>query len=245
MIDVITGFHPAGFTQYGQRCLDTFEQYWCKHSFRIIPYTEERIGHKNERDIAEIAPLMNFLDRHETDEAVHGRRPKPCWKLNEVHKGYSYRTDAYKFCRIPFIIQDALTKTDAEYLIWLDGDTVTFNPVNREKILNLLPPGRAVAYLGRGEKHTECGFLLFNTSLARSIIKQWARWYADDTFKALDEWHNSYIFDVVIEDKPELRHDMTPGGHGHVWFQSELGSFIDHLKGVKRKELGYSPERYK
>jgi hypothetical protein len=39
--------------------------------------------------------------------------------------------------------------------------------------------------------------------------------------------------------------NLTPEGRGvnHVWHDSPLAEYMDHLKGPKRKQLGKSPER--
>lgn len=54
------------------------------------------------------------------------------------------------------------------------------------------------------------------------------------------EWHDSYLFDIVCTGA--VVRNLTPGGKRHVWVDSPLNPYLDHLKG-ERKKLGYSPER--
>ena len=64
----------------------------------------------------------------------------------------------------------------------------------------------------------------------------------------LEEWHDSYVFDVVLK-----RHKQTfpqspikdfsghlISGEGHPLINCELGAYFDHLKGDSRKAKGQS-----
>ena len=243
MIEVITGFHPDGYKEYGHRCIRTFNQYWTKE-FALIPYVEKSIKHENERFISDIPALNEFLARHEFNREVQGKVPVRGWKDKDIRAKYCYRYDAYKFARIPLILEHAMQQSNCDYLIWLDGDTYTFDTITRKFITKLKPKDKHVAYLGRPRGHSECGFILFNIPQAQPFITRWANMYKTDEFLEYDEWHNSYLFDRIIEENIVASYNMTPNGSGHVWFQSELGNKIDHIKGFTRKRLGYSPERY-
>lgn len=69
--------------------------------------------------------------------------------------------------------------------------------------------------------------------------------YCDDQLFKLDEWHDAYVFGKCIErikyvNKHEF-FDLTPEGKGydHVFINSVLGNYIDHMKGP-RKDIGHS-----
>jgi hypothetical protein len=59
---------------------------------------------------------------------------------------------------------------------------------------------------------------------------------------ALPEWHSAFVFDWVRGIAQLDEANLTPEGRGHVWLQSPLARYTDHMKGA-RKALGYSPER--
>ena len=243
MIEVVTGFHPAGYEEYGHRMVRTFNQYWT-NEFALVPYIEKNIQHPNQRYITDIPALTDFLKRHEFNRKIQGKEEVKGWKEKDRRAKYCYKFDAYKFARIPLIIEHAMKKSNCDHLIWLDGDTYSFNTITRKFITRLKPKDKHVAYLGRPGGHSECGFILFNIPQAQPLITEWANMYKHDKFLEYGEWHNSYLFDRIIETGIVASHNMTPNGSGHVWFQSEIGKKMDHIKGFARKRLGYSPERY-
>lgn len=78
-------------------------------------------------------------------------------------------------------------------------------------------------------------------------MDRWRDLYVTGGLFDLREYHDSFVFDVLRKDftqrgirfsniSPEL-----PGkGPGHPFIASELGLYMDHLKGSKRKALGHS-----
>lgn len=246
-VDVITGFHPEGYEQYGRNCVESFVKYW-PDNYHLICYMEKFesvsicIEQRLQSNIKGLDAFLEFTDRY---DIYKGLSPVAGWKSSEVSNGYSYRFDAHKFCKMAFILYDGFIKSKADYVIWLDGDTVTFDDVPLDLCAELLPKGKAVAYLGRKNKHSECGFLLFDRKRALPIVERYRNYFYEHTVFDLKEWHSSFCFDAALLDEdPELLHNMTPEGKGHVWFQSPLGKFMDHLKG-DRKLVGYSKERFK
>ena len=245
MIEVITGFSPDGYSQYGKRFMRTFKQYWRSGDFVLYPYVEESIGWASERDLQDIIDLSLFFYEYDNDRSVKGLVPNDTWKLKERDNGYSYRFDAFKFCRIPYIIEHAIMHSKHDYLIWIDGDTYAFDTVTKQFFMDLIGDNDCV-YLGRAGTHSECGFLMFRTNKMFRFVSEWVNYYRTGSFKQCREWHNSYLFDLCKETfKKRLRFkNLTPQGKGHVWFQSPIGKKLDHIKGNRRKELGYSPERH-
>ncbi len=252
-VTIATGFSPEGYKLYGKNCIQSILKFWPK-DVHILIYLESykhvvTYGTKDDRIkhvlISEIDSLNKFLEYAKDKPEANGTGRISKWKEKEIKAGYSYRFDAYKFCKMAFYARDAANRCDTEYLIWLDGDTVTFNDVPDSFIENLMPKKKICAYLGRGKKHSECGFILFRLPEALQICNQYAEYYQSLNVFSLKEWHSSFVFDTVISSVDQkLLHNMTPSGRGHVWFQSPLCRYIDHLKG-NRKHIGYSKERFK
>lgn len=258
MLTVCTGWSPAGWIEYGRRFAETFDRYWPK-DVRLIVYGEEAVPlpRGEFRLLSTIPGCMEFLQRHDNPIA-RGQRPDVSnvgkWKPKHYAAGYNFRFDAWKFCRQGFIPYDTfvnwdMSDADRELLCWLDGDVVTHAPVSRGFIEGLLPFGKEVAFLGRGQKHSEIGFQLYDiTGLDRGegpaarMLETFRDIYASDEVFTLKEWHSAYVFDEARRRTGVAGHDLTPGGEGHVWHQSPLRAMTDHLKG-KRKAKGRSDER--
>lgn len=263
MLTVCTGWSPSGYVEYGLRFFETFDAHWPAY-VDLVVYGEDpvplpsRCGRRTEfRRLSQIPGCVEFLDRH-NNVIARGQAPDgataPKWKPKHYAARYNYRFDAWKFCRQGFIPFDTfvnwdMSDADRELLCWLDGDVVTHAPVPPGAIERLLPQGKDVAYLGRGQKHSEIGFQLYDiTGLDRGegpaarMLEMFRDIYATDEVFKLKEWHSAYVFDEARRRTGVAGHDLTPGGEGHVWHQSPLCAWTDHLKG-NRKAKGRSDER--
>lgn len=247
MTTVITGFSPAGRIEYGQRFLDTFVAYW-PEGIRLQCYCEEptEIPRDGFRDLWRCRDLRAFIDGNKNNKERIGCSPSPNWKPGAIAKGYNYRFDAVKFSRQCFIPeQAALELPDGEIMAWLDADVVTFNKVPPDLIDRLVGEHELV-FLGRGEAYSELGFwaIRLNAKTRRLVVRLADLFRSGEIF-TLKEWHSAYAFDHVrkrFSAKGGDAFSLTDGHRGaHVWFQTELAKYTDHLKG-KRKALGYSPE---
>lgn len=243
MTTVVTSFSNNGAHSYGYRFLDTFAEFW-PADVKLIAYVEAGETHPRAetRDLLAVKALRDFLAAHADDPKACGRVPTPVWKSKDVIAGYSYRTDAVKFCRKVFTIREAALWCDDDILVWIDADVVTHRPIPDGFVEGLLGDDD-IAYLGRRASHSECGFLAFRLPEAYRLIKDWRDFYVTGEAFALPEQHDSYLFDRARERNPHTRClDLTPDGAGHVWMTSPLGrAGLDHLKG-DRKALGRSPE---
>lgn len=220
-------------------------------------------------DLHEVQPeLVKFKEKHRNDPVANGelqevddgvRRPAELQSKggSDKNKG-SYLWDAVRFANKVFCVTHAI-KTSVEkkydYVVWLDADTYTFRPMPREFLESLLPGNTMLTYLGRenpklndGGKYPECGFVGYNLNHPeiQNFAREWEQLYTtNDVFKLL-EWHDSYVFwhlskqyrrdkNVAVND---IGYWKGVKGH-HVFINSELGLYIDHMKG-KRKQSGSS-----
>ncbi len=253
-ITVCTGWSPEGWKVYGEKFLLSFDKFWPR-SVSLVVWGEEypptyhgvqsrRVFHFGK--LSSIPMWDSFEAAHRASDRARGREVQPNWKDAEKQRGYNWRFDAFKWGRQAFIpwVCDMADNT-ADFLVWLDGDVITHAPVTEEMITGLLPPLRDFAYLGRGEKHPDIAFQLYRRGgAATDFLNAWMELYASGSVFALKEWHSAWTWKWVLDNHgfEDLGHDLTPGGHGHVWFQSPLRQWGDHLKG-DRKYAGKSPER--
>ncbi len=253
-ITVCTGWSPTGWSVYGEKFLKSFDHYWPR-SVRLMVWGEEfpptYHGVQARRSMLfsklDTIPMWeSFEHRHRASDRARGREVLPGWKEGERAKGYNWRYDALKWARqafIPWICNQL--EDESDYLVWLDGDVITHSTVTEEMITALLPANRHFAFLGRGEKHPDIAFQLYRRGqYATDFLNGWMELYASDRVFQLKEWHSAWTWKWVLDTYgyADLSHDITPGGTGHVWHQSPLRQWGDHLKG-DRKYAGRSPER--
>jgi hypothetical protein len=239
---IVTGFSAAGYKEYGKRLLDSYDA-----PFPLIVFTDgvEQLEGVEQRDQSDIPGLPEFLARWKTSKAANGREPNEFWKEREYRLGYSFKWDAWKFCKMVFTMWAAahmLHKRGETKMIWLDGDSVIRRTLPDDLFERAVPADCSFAYLGREPKHSETGFLAFRLPECLPILDSWVAFYAEDTFVDQQETHSAYLFDRAREMHTDIKgHNLTPSGSGHVIHQCWVGQYIDHLKG-SRKTRGRSQE---
>ena len=213
--------------------------------------------------------LLNFKHKHKNDPVANGklqeiaggvRRIPELQKLGGADKNKeSFLWDAVRFSNKVFCVINAVRNSkDYDYVVWLDADTFTFRPVPINFFEKLLPANTMVTYLGRenpklndGGKYPECGFVGYNLNHpeTQNFINEWEELYTQDTVFKILEWHDSYVFwhltkkfrtekNIQVNDIGKW---IGVKGH-HVFVNSELGQYIDHMKG-DRKTKGSSSQK--
>lgn len=261
-LTVCTGWSPEGWGQYGRRFLESFERYWpadvglivygedeCSPQLYDYAVTQRRITSGRRFSfvpLSHIPGCAEFLERHRDNLAARGRLklPQHHWKERAVKAGYNWRFDAWKFCRQGFIPEDAAQRAGTDFLCWLDGDVVTQRPLASANVITgLMPKSKAIAYLGREPKHPDIAFQLYDLRFHHMggvdpwrMLAQFAEFYRSDEVFKLGEWHSAYVWQVTVGRAmfPTAVHNLTPGGSGHVWQQSPLRAWGDHLKGDRK-----------
>jgi hypothetical protein len=191
-----------------------------------------KIHNEDERLFEEIPNCKNFVERNK----------------NRIVKTFVH--DGVKFCyKVYAYTNEILKSNDYEGLIGIDADSVFYKTIDEEFIkTHIHKDDCMMTYLGRGNHYSECGFLYFN--LKHPYIKKYAyemqKMYNEDLIYNIEEQHDSYVWDFVrkkFENDYKIKNNDI-GDHkvGHVQARSILGSYYDHTKGTKRKQLGKSPE---
>lgn len=181
-------------------------------------------------DFFSIPGVNQYLEKIKRVPGSDGRCPE-----------YDYQFDASKFCRKVFA-QDAAFDLDEE-VFWFDADCVALKAIPEEFLKSLISEV-PFCYLGRKNLYTETGFLGFNTKHP-DFVKFRSRYLSYFTsgkiFSQMMGWHDCIAFDYAREGIEG--NNLTPDGSGvaHVLLNSCMAPYLDHCKGPKRKELGYSP----
>lgn len=168
-----------------------------------------------------------------------------------------FRFNAVKFSFKPFSIFESLIHLPKKInnLVWIDSDLRCKSFFNKNDLDIFLPKSdELMTYLGRKNAYSECGFLGFNMQHPQftNYIDRIIEIYCTGEIFSLEEWHDSWIWDHV-------RHEFEKNGKAifkdisnkeyngkHVFVNSGLERFFDHLKGPFRKKKGSSfAEDYK
>jgi hypothetical protein len=150
---VITTFHQAGLEQYGQRMIDTFEQFWPAEVDLIV--LAENCTPKTTRsntkvvDILAASPdLRDFVERHKNNPLAHGKAGPP----DVFNPKKQFRWDAVRFCYKVFAKSVAADMVDSGWMIWIDADSVTHTSVTLQALNTVCPSNNMVSYLGPRRK---------------------------------------------------------------------------------------------
>lgn len=251
---VITTFNQEGLEIYGQRMIDTFEQYW-PDAVDLVVYTENCTPRTSKPNVKLVdllsasAECKSFVDQHRNNpEANGGAGPH-----NQDHwsEKKSFKWQAVRFCYKVFAVHHAANSLASDWIIWLDADSHTHSAVSLAFLDGVCPDGYLCSYLGRTDRyHSECGWIAYNMRHGESLkfINYFAGMYTHNTIFDHPEWHDSFIWDVVRKNFRDNRgaqfYNLNPepdtkGLAGHPFINSALGSVMDHKKG-DRKYRGHS-----
>jgi hypothetical protein len=245
---VITTFNADGYAKYGQRMIQTFLQNW---PVDLVVYAEgctvnETASNLDVRDIAIVNELSVFKQRWQGIPQANGDVSADPIRSKRKDAGKGFKWDAVRFSHKVYSIFHCATHTDADWLIWMDADTVCHSPITTEDLVRLCPSDRDLCFLGRRGKFSECGLYAMNLhSPATQLFLQKFQHMYDHAVEGifdLAEWHDSFVFDAVrqkvkLNELDWSSHLIT--GEGHPLINSAWGAYLDHLKG-DRKTLGKS-----
>ena len=270
-IKIITSYKPGTWDKYSKRGINSMVEN-LPTEVDIVVYCEEpKPNYDSKRitwiDLNTTEPnLFAFKNKHKNDPVACGEttpidggvRRLPNAGNMDRGKG-SYLWDAVRFSNKVFCIVNAV-RNSPEYdnVVWIDADTYTFRPMPIKFLEDLLPINTMLTYLGRenfdlndGGKYPECGFVGYNLRHpeVQNFVNEWEQLYTTDNVFKLLEWHDSFIlWHLAKKFKKEKNIKVNDIGYAkgvkghHVFINSELGLYIDHMKG-KRKQQGTSAKK--
>lgn len=252
-IAVVTTFPNNCWNIYAKAMLESFVSLWPKEIPLLVQIDDNVLDEQVRRIIRPQDGLVCGWTKEHT-EFVERNRSKD--------DPQNYRKQAVRFCHKVFALKFALdaamearaanTGDAPRYLIWMDADVITTSFVIFDDIAKCLPKeGDAVAYLGRKDwDHSECGWLAFDLDNdGEKIINglyalyDVARDGENGLFK-LEQWHDSYLFDVVRNSIDCKSTNLTTDKPGRdIWQHSPMAKFSDHHKGPVAKGIPTKKER--
>lgn len=160
----------------------------------------------------------------------------------------SFKRCAWRFAYKSFAVTGVGMDLGADVLVWLDADTYTHRDIPSEELGLWLPYEKRLAFLGRANNISECGFVMYDLrqKTVRSMLHEWRGIYVSGKLFDLEGWTDCHVFDYVRTKWIAAKHweNLTPWGKGwdHVFINGPLGAYMDHMKGT-RKRLGRSRVR--
>lgn len=227
----MTTFSPKGWKEYARHCVSRMAAFW---PCQIYLYYEGKdpgvtaspglaIG-----DVLRIDGIKDFLAMAQE----HGKPEE------------GYRWDAARFCYKVFAVTDAALRCETKWLVWLDADVETSEPVPASFFQRYLRDDKAVVYLGRPWwDYSECGFVAYNLEHPKTphLLGHFRQVYEEGTIWSMKEWHDSYVFDQVrkgvLDEGEDLSISHPKHRNIHVWPTSPLASFCEHHKGPRKGKI--------
>jgi len=247
-VTAFTTFNASGYNEYGKKMLESFADR-IPADMRIICYTDgfmPDFWHQNieYRDLNATSKMLpNFKRKFSQFEMARGIIRKQDGTLL-----YNYNYDAIKFCHKVFCITHALQNIETRYAFWLDGDTLCKQPIPQGFFQSFLKNGEYTCYLGRNHMHSECGFVGYDTQHPqhKSFVQTYENIFNSGDIFALAAWHDCVAYDEMRKafEKANLIKSNNISAHCadtmHVFVNTPLGQYMDHLKGPQRKAAGSS-----
>lgn len=263
-IRIVTTFHQEGYEKYGKRFLTSFQQKVDKNIVLMV-YAEKCNIDQNLFDPAqiriidadtELSKLQRFKNRWKDDPKANGIPPDEIKQKrpNDHHK--TFKWDAVRFANKVYAVFDAAEKCNKDWLIWMDADTFIHSHWSYDEMIKLLPPRCWLTYVGRGQGSQtwpECGFygLNLNSIVCKEFLKEFERKYenAENGIFKMIEWHDSFVFGQVLKNYKQYHPNILDytsgmklknaktGGGGHPLINTELGKWMDHLKGDRKDKM--------
>jgi len=257
---VVTTFHNKGYETYGRRMIETFLKNW-PSDVNLIVYAEdctvtETAPNLIVRDLNQVEELTAFKNKWRGIPKANGDVSADPVRSKRKDAGKGFKWDAVRFAHKVYSIFDCAKRSNSDTLIWMDADSICHSPIAIENLQKMIPLDIELGYLGRNGKYSECGLYSLNLKSLQiqEFLKEFQKFYdqAEQGIFTLDEWHDSFVFDVVRNKFPNLKqlnwsaslYDLRPApgmstGEGHPLINCEWGAWLDHLKGG-RKNAGMS-----
>ena len=244
-----------------QAGLESTVKNWPGHA-KILLYPDDmsqqlKLPRTEYYDLCKEQPVLKeFIERNKNNSRLTKWQPQQ----------YKFEYDAIRFSYKVFACIDAYQKTKPDMLWFLDADIITFEKISMSWLEHIIPDTAFTSYLGRPKKgFSETGYYAFNTAhkYAKEFFERWEQYYAEDLFFNIQKgflnhfpiagYTDSFTFDAVrleMEQAGKIKNEDLNDGRWsggrkarHPFINSELGQYMDHMKGYERKAQMSSRKR--
>jgi len=237
-----TTLHRSGYEDYGYKNISSFLDYW-PNDIKYFVYTEDFSIKQNYKikniNLKNLNDLNKFKSKNKNISKLNGYK----------NTKYDFLYDFVKFAHKSYVMFHAIENLTTDWVIWLDGDSITHTKIPFKFLEKLCPSNSFVTYLGRKKMYTETGFLAFNRRHPKILeyVKQAKNIYDNNLIENNSYFNEGYtdchVFDFVRLQLEKIgvksNNIGTNGDDKHPFINGELGKYMDHLKGP-RKDRGSS-----
>jgi hypothetical protein len=225
-IKIISTFSDNGYEEYGKHFVESCKKF-VSRDIDICLYIDN-INLQSENNIT----ILNLEESAPNLTKFKERNKEKTFK--------DWHHDAVRFSHKTYATFHSVD-TSLDYLIWLDSDTEIYDIITPEYLLNLLPKGNFVGYLGR-EKVSETGFLIFDMKhpSATDFFDRYQWYYDTDSIYSLPEFHDAYVFDIVrkeFEHSNKIKsYNISPPNLKKGHFNVVFDGYMIHYKGDDKSQ---------
>ena len=261
-LTIVTTWGPKYWPKPVQAGIQSTVKNWPGHA-KILLYPDDMsqqldLPRTEYYDLCKEQPkLKEFIARHKDNPKYNPRIKQNNKELKDFDKNTQiYIYDCVRFSYKVFACIDAYQRTKPDMLWFLDADIVTFEKIPMSWLEHIIPDTAFTSYLGRPKKgFSETGYYAFNTAhkYAGEFFERWQTYYDKDRFLELKGYTDSFTFDgarIELEKEGKIKNEDLNDGRWaggrrsrHPFINSELGQYMDHLKGYDRKAAMTSKKR--
>lgn len=180
----------------------------------------------------ECPELVDFIKRYKDNPHYNGQQIDKQGKVK-----YNFKYNAVKFAHKIFPLFRFLNSHDNIKAYWIDADVYCKDDVPLIVLDKWMPDDKIVSYLGRYDKHSECGFMGYNLhqKTTKDFVRHYESYFYNNTLDKLKETHDSFVFDEarktfknigLFNDLNNFRtDDKAP------FNSSSLRGYLTHAKG--------------
>lgn len=237
-IKLVTSMSRDMYEQFGKKMIESTIKHWPGELYVYFKGSENKppkkypgVTYKN------LNTVPGFREFDQATSFFHVMR-------GQINNQYEYRTNVHTFAMKTFAQMDAAVDFDG-LLFWIDADTFTVEDVS-ENWLRGIMADTYMAYMGRREWHSCASFVGWNCNHQHNVPfwSQYADLLMSGRFLLLEEWHDSFLNDVIREGMQIAAKDLADGlplrkGPVNV-FDAVFAGKAHHYKGNKKK----GPQRY-
>lgn len=235
-IAVCTTFPIDYWDICAEEMVRTFNEYWPDECEFFIALDQVDDATYNEM-YAKIAQAMAGSDKeyYISNGATPEQRGFYDRTTDDLSK--TYRFHVKKFSHKVFALQQTAHHIDQvggyDYLIWLDADVITKQPVTLDKLKEWLPENGVSTLWRKDAPHPECGFVAYAKDCMIDVLDAMVDYYVSGKVYELSGWTDCDVLDAVTVNYQ--RKNLTENISGwHVMPQIDMGNYLEHRKGNRK-----------
>jgi hypothetical protein len=236
MIEVITSFNEHYWNLIGQDCVESWQRYWSAH-FHLTCYVE------------------NFempITHRRVKQIDFGNLDPDYFKLQSENLHHSIK----RFAKKAYSLIHAMNHSRARWIIWLDADVITQQPVNWKTWHEVLQNQYLAAYMGvtyHSDKTgrpgqwlvPETGVFAVNRSNPHfdAFRSEYQRRYQERDHSDLRRFYDNDVFGAALQSTTGAQLNDLCAGFAKAYKtplrHTVLGPYLTHYK-AKHSKVEYS-----